>query len=103
MKQATPPGIPSILVPSADKQDVDQLQVDIHKWKLWISEQSWEEWSHFLDLGVQKLQQIPSVCPDWPLQTLLNGATDETEETENHHASDQATILLEKERQGCEV
>ena len=44
-----------------------------------------------------------AVCPDWPLQTLLNGATDETEETEIHHASDQATILLEKERQGCEV
>lgn len=95
-----PHGVPLISVPSAEKQDLNQLQVDMPKWKPWLSDQSWEEWIHFLELGNEKLYRVPSVLPEWPLEAL-KGISDSEDELRNHSHMD--TILLTKERQECLV
>ena len=65
-----PQGVPSLSLPSDDKQDINQLQSDVPKWKPWLSDHSWEEWSDFLKSGIRKLSQLPSISPEWPLETL---------------------------------
>lgn len=97
-----PQGVPLISVPSAEKQDLNQLQVDMPKWKPWLSDQSWEEWTHFLEHGNEKLYQVPSVLPEWPLETL-KGISDPEDKNESRNHSHQGTILLTKERQECLV
>ena len=94
-------GGPSISQPSAEKQDINQLVLDMPKWKPWLSDQSWEEWVDFLDSGVHELEEIPSNIPEWSLQILVDHAQ-QTSGQENQD-DDRNTILLAKERQECTV
>lgn len=94
-----PVGIPSISQPSAEKQDINQLRLDMPKWKSWLSDQSWEEWTDFLSSGVEKLDKMPSTTPEWSLQVLVDHAQAEHENLQD----DQNTILLARERQECMV
>lgn len=91
--------------PSLDKQDICQLKIDLPKWKPWISQRSWEEWTNFLDNEVSKIQEVPSDPPTWPLQELSTSSElfSEHESNGDECNSGQSTILLEKERQDCTV
>lgn len=91
---------PLISTPSAEKQDINQLQLDMPKWKPWLSDQSWEEWTEFLDSGIQKLEEIPLDPPEWPLRVLRECAYQEQHDPSNMA---QTTSLLTKEREECMV
>ena len=91
---------PSVCTPSTEKQNFIQLQINMPKWKPWLSDQSWEEWTDFLQFGVRKLEEVPSDLPEWPLHLLIDRTVSEHEEG-NHIAPD--TSLLARERQECRV
>ena len=63
--QDMPEDVQLLSQPSSEKQDVNQLRLDIPKWKPWLSDQSWEEWADFLDSGVQNLDETSSAAPEW--------------------------------------
>ena len=92
-----------LTTPLFSTQDINQLQTDLPKWKPWLSDRSWEEWTDFLERGIEKLQQVPSVPPEWPIETLKSSAACSDNESERQDHSFQDTILLTKERQECLV
>ena len=95
---------PALCQPSLDKQDISQLKTDLPKWKPWLTQHSWDEWTNFIENEVQKVEEAPSDSPIWPLQEMSNNPHDELETEDAGEGCDpQSTILLEKERQECTV
>ena len=73
------------------------------KWKTWLSDQSWDEWTDFLDSGVRKLEEAPSITPEWPIQILRQHSQVENSSQQPSGDLYQSSILLTRERQECLV
>ncbi len=95
-----PESCPSAVIPSDEKQDANQLRIDIPKWKQWLSPQSWEEWEEFLLSGLDKLGGTSQEPSQWPLELLASTTQANSLPPDNDNNE---TLLLTKERQECLV
>ena len=50
---------------------------------------------------IERLSQVPSIPPEWPMETLKDSCSSRDENEQEDHS--EATILLTKERQECIV
>ena len=68
--QGNPQGMPNVLTPSLDIQDIDRMKNDIPKWKNWITEKSLIEWEDFLQNQVPQIQEPPVQPNKWNLDIM---------------------------------
>ena len=62
---------PPLVVPTADKLDLEHLFRDLPKYKRWVSASAWEEWEKFIETSACLLK---SDAVKWELDSLVSAA-----------------------------
>ena len=62
-----------LVVPSAEKIDLDHLLRDLQKYKPWLSVSAWEAWEQFMSTS-SELSQLSVHPAHWMLPTLVSAA-----------------------------
>ena len=65
--------VPSLVVSSSQKIDLEHLMRDLHKYRQWLSAPAWEAWEGFMSTTAE-LDQLSAEPVDWVLPTLVSAA-----------------------------
>ena len=100
--QECPSGTPAISTPSLEKIDSERLQLDLPKWKPWLSATAWPEWAEFLESGLDDMGKIPEPANEWPLDSICRLVAEQRSVAVSQSDHTGASLLT-RERQECIV